>query len=708
MTRIVLRLVGTLAGLAALLLTPAAAVSALDDAAEEQLEKLRVENLRLDVPGWRASNDFSLRWGLDVPAELAAQVSISTYYRVLTRGGSELIARTATSTWTSTSHFKILHPVTLLPVEPGKYIAEVWFEASWSEGTQRHSSEGSHAEVMLELDDRRPPAATPFVGPEWIRGDVEPVLRIGHPADPPPLSGIRGYAVSIRPDSAGPPCAGPDSCTAAETDLDGGVDDDTLPLGPLPEGLHVISVVTVSGSGMRSAAEAVAIRVDATRPDLALHGSGGGWSNQPVRVVAKATDPLSGMAASGAAGPRTTLAVDGGTPTVAQGDEAAAIVAGSGVHSVAASARDAAGNARGEDSASPPLTGVVRIDEAPPSVSFVRSGDPAEPELIEALVSDGLSGPDPARGAIAVRPSGSGQPFEPLPTTVSAGRLSAHWDSDSFPRGAYEFRATGYDAAGNPQSSVLRLGGAPMVLSNPVKATTAIHFGFGGRRLVWHRCVRAGQSRRCHREVIEPYDSRPATRVVPYGRGLQVGGSLVSASGAPLAGFPVDLVESFDGGATTRTRTTRVLTDAAGVFLGQLARGPSRRVEARFPGSRLLTRTASRSLRLGVQSAVRLRTSTARATIGGAPVVFSGRIGHLDATIPSFGRPIQFQFRLPGSPWSEFRTVQTDAEGRFRYPYAFSDDDSRGVRFLFRAYAPPQPGWPYEPAVSRPVAVTGY
>ena len=79
----------------------------------------------------------------------------------------------------------------------------------------------------------------------------------------------------------------------------------------------------------------------------------------------------------------------------------------------------------------------------------------------------------------------------------------------------------------------------------------------------------------------------------------------------------------------------------------------------------------------------------------------------LAAAIPSYGRPIQLQFRLPGDPWTEFRTVQTDAQGNFRYPYAFTDDDSRGIRFLFRAYAPPQPGWPYEPAVSRPVAVTG-
>lgn len=106
-------------------------------------------------------------------------------------------------------------------------------------------------------------------------------------------------------------------------------------------------------------------------------------------------------------------------------------------------------------------------------------------------------------------------------------------------------------------------------------------------------------------------------------------------------------------------------------------------------------------------TAIRLRTSATGAKIGGAPVVFSGQIGGAEARIPAEGRPVELQFRVGDTPWSEFRTVQTDARGRFRYPYSFSDDDSRGVRFQFRAYAPPQPGWPYAPGVSRPIAVTG-
>ena len=75
--------------------------------------------------------------------------------------------------------------------------------------------------------------------------------------------------------------------------------------------------------------------------------------------------------------------------------------------------------------------------------------------------------------------------------------------------------------------------------------------------------------------------------------------------------------------------------------------------------------------------------------------------------MPEDGKVVQLQFRLPGLPWREFRSVRTGPSGRFRYAYRFSDDDSRGAHFQFRAYAPAQAGWPFEPAGSLPVSVLG-
>jgi hypothetical protein len=170
----------------------------------------------------------------------------------------------------------------------------------------------------------------------------------------------------------------------------------------------------------------------------------------------------------------------------------------------------------------------------------------------------------------------------------------------------------------------------------------------------------------------------------------------------------VEIVETFAPGAEAAQRRTTVATRADGRFDARLAPGPSRRVEAFFPGTRTLTRGSGRAVTMAVRAGVRLHASTRAARIGGEPVVFAGHLLSDEAAIPRTGRPIQLQFRVPGGTWSEFRTVQTDAHGRFRYPYAFSDDDSRGIRFQFRAVSPEQSDFPYRPAASAPVDVTGY
>lgn len=585
---------------------------------------------------------------------------------------------------------------------PGLYRAEVWLEGP-------HGETGPIATAGLRFDNVAPGLAHPIPPGSWIAAGSPAVIRIGHPARPLPVSGIRGYAISVDRGSERAPCAGATRCTLAETDLSGGIEDDTISVGLLPEGLSFARVVAVSGSGMRSATvESTPLRVDATYPQVELRGAPIGWSAHPVRLTATASDALSGMAPAGPAGPYTAIAFDGRAPTMAAGDSTSATAIGDGAHRVAFYARDAAGNvADGEAGAPPPSHTIVRIDETAPQVAFSRAQSPTEPERIEATVTDALSGPDPVRGTIAIRAAGSGQPFAQLPTTASGGRLIAHWDSDRYPAGAYEFRATGYDAAGNLSFGDRRLGGARMLLSNPLKEATQLLSGFGGARLVWHRCSRKAGARHCRREAIEGFERRPKARTVPYGRGTAFSGRLSSSSGAPLGDLPVTVIETFSTGANPTYRETVVRTRPNGTFLVRLAPGPSRQVDAAFPGTRLLSGSSGRPARFGVRSSIHLRASAARARVGGAPVAFSGRVGDLGTSIPAGGMPVELQFRLAGSEWSEFRTVQTDAAGRFRYPYAFTDDDSRGVRFQFRAHLPGQEGWPYEPAASRPVFVTG-
>lgn len=612
---------------------------------------------------WHAENDFRLDW--DRPPVAAQGFPITAVdFRVRDSGGNVVVAETRLP-WdvTQIEHIRV-------PAMPGAYTADVWLEGPGGE-------RGPQVSGTLRFDDVRPGLAQPLAPTGWIAGNAAAAVAIEHPAAPLPVSGIRGYAISVDRGAGSLPCAAPGHCSVAETDLRGGIEDDTASLGVLPEGLHVVRVLAVSGSGVSSAAlGTTVVRVDATRPEVTLAGIPRTWASGPVQLLATARDALSGMTASGPSGPYTAIAVDGAVPRVERGDAGTITVAGEGIHSVAAYARDAAGNA-GEES---PLLATVSIDESPPAVTFARAQDPADPERIEATVADPLSGPSPVRGSIAVRAAGSRQRWRPLPTLVSSGRLMATWDSDSFPAGTYEFRATGYDAAGNAASTERRANGTKMVLRSPLKALVQILAGFGGQR--------------------------QSTRSVPYSHGAPYRGRLTLASGPPLGGLPVEIVEVFDAGSDSSRRTTVVETKGDGTFQANLAPGPSRQVEALFGGNRVLTRAGSERARVEVATGVRLRASAASARVGGAPVIFSGQVGDRGATLPAGGLAVELQFRLPRRRWSEFRTVQTDARGRFRYPYAFSDDDSRGVRFQFRAYTSGG-DWPYEPAASNAVTVTG-
>jgi len=622
---------------------------------------------------WHTEREFTLGWG-NPPPEAGLSVA-AVHYRV--RGAADAVVVGET---------RIGWPVEIIdrlrvPPEPGVYTAEVWLEDS-------SGDEGAAAAAKLRFDDVRPGHVDPVPFPGWISRTAFPYLvRLGHPAGPEPASGIAGYAVSIDRTPDGDPCAAADRCTATETDLRGGAAEASLPIAELPEGTSYVHAVAASGSGMRSiAAGHIALRVDKTDPVTRLAGAPGGWAGRPVTLTATATDAASGMEApSVGVSPFTAIRIDGGSPVVAAGDSVTATVIGAGVHTVAYYARDAAGNVDdgggggGQPNRAPAMA-VVRIDPDPPRVAFSNSQNPRAPETVEARVSDPLSGPDPSRGRIAVRRAGSGDPFQELPTEVDGEELRARWDSDAYPAAEYEFRATGYDTVGNATSTSRRANGSSMTLRNPLKAPTRLLAGFAG--------------------------GRPARYTVPYGRGSLFAGRLIAGRRAPLVGVPVQVIERFEAGSSPRERVSTVRTGAGGAFSARLAPGPSREVLAAMPGTATLGRSASRTVELGVRGGLRMRASSAVARVGGPPVVFKGTVAGGGA-IPPGGKLVQLQFRLPGLPWTAFRTVQTDPRGRFRYAYGFSDDDSRGARFQFRAYAPAQSGWPFEPAGSRPIAVWG-
>ena len=620
--------------------------------------------------GWHAQNRFSLTWSAP-PAGQPTPAGVR--YRVSDAAGA--ILREERQSW-----FELgIGPLEVAHA-PGAYTAEVWFEDA-------SGAQGPAASVPLRFDDTRPSEVSLGPVPSWIGRSSLPLrIRLGHPGEPLPLSGIRGYAAAIDANPSGHPCRAPDRCSVQETTRNEGIGGDELAISEPPEGTSYLHVAAVSGAGMTSAPGQAVLHVDTVDPVTRIAGAPPGWTNRGVRLGAFASDSASGMEASGD-GPRpfTAIRIDDGAPAIAFGDTAAASVIAEGAHRVAYYARDAAGNV--DDGATiggindhPPQVTWVRIDRTPPRAAFPNSQDPRDPELIRVRIADPLSGADPSRGWIGVRRAGGGDPYEHLPAAPPAdGELRARWDSDAVPPGDYEFAALAYDTAGNSTLTTSRADGSPMVLANPLKTTTKLSGAF----------------------------RRGLRRTVRYARRVRVHGRLIAGVHAPLGGAPVRVIERFEPGAHPRIHESTVRTDPAGRFSFRTPRGPSRTIELVYPGSRTLTRSGTRTLRLRVRGRVRLRTSSRSAVVGGRPLVFRGRVVAAPGTIPEKGMPVRLQFRLGRSPWSAFRTIQTDSRGRFRYSYRFSDDDSRGARFQFRVYLPADENWPYAPTGSRPVLVTG-
>ncbi|HVY95543.1 MAG TPA: hypothetical protein VHA54_01160 [Solirubrobacterales bacterium] len=621
------------------------------DAATVDIVDLRVDG----GEGWHRLDQFRLDWGFAGAGAVAA-----VDFRVRAADGTTVLQRRIPWATPGIESFR-------LPAD-GSYLAEVWTEDALGVASLP-------ATAVLRLDRAQPGTVMPQLPPGWIAGGDAVHLRLSHPGGPTPLSGIRGYAVSIDLDPEGSPCAA-EWCEEREVDLRAGAEGDAITFPSLPEGRLYFHAVAVSGSGMRSGQVGTGVLlVDSTAPRVAFDGVPAGWASGPVAVRATATDARSGMAPSDASGAFTAVAVDGGPPSVSRGASSGTVVSGDGVHRLTAFARDAVGNGGGE----PAATATVRIDTEPPRVAFADRRDPGDPDRIEATVADSASGPA-ARGTIGFRPAGSRQRFEPLPTTATAGRLSARWDPTAHPAGTYELRATGYDLAGNAATRGERANGSRMLIVNPRRVETRIAA-----------------------RIVEP----GATTAATPGGATVVSGRLSSANGAPVPGREVELTEVFAADAVPQSRAATVRSAPDGTFSLRLAAGPSRRVTLSFAGDRSFAPSTAAPLALEVPSRLRLTVSSPRARIGGRPVVFRGRVASPGASLPRGGLAVALQFRLPGLKWSEFRTVATDARGHFRYPYAFTDDDSRGVRFRFRAVVTEQEGWAYAAGASRPVTVTG-
>jgi len=317
-------------------------------------------------------------------------------------------------------------------------------------------------------------------------------------------------------------------------------------------------------------------------------------------------------------------------------------------------------------------TATVLVDNRSPSAGFRLGGNAGDPETIKATVTDAHSGVRDA--SISYRAVGADE-WQPLATRVEDGVARAHVDSSAVPAGEYEFSVRVSDVAGNVSETTLRDDGAPMRLSFPLRSQVQLRAGLG--------------------------EGRSPGQTVAYGSASSVHGRLTDAAGEPLANQRVVVVDRFSNGALFPRAERPVTTDGQGRFTVPEPAGPTRSVEVEFAGTnKYLPRTESVG-KFEVKGAATFRTS-AEEVREGTPIVFSGRVKHRGARIPTGGKLIEIQYRLKtGRQRTLKEPFRTAADGSYRLAYRFSKALTADALFHFRVRVRGEGNWPFKGSASR-------
>jgi hypothetical protein len=339
----------------------------------------------------------------------------------------------------------------------------------------------------------------------------------------------------------------------------------------------------------------------------------------------------------------------------------------------------------------------IYVDNSPPEVEFA-----AAPEgQVAAAVNDAFAGP--AAGTIAVRHADS-ETWTDLQTTIehgAAGRATLRAQLPDLGDGAFFFRATATDGAGNSGSAQFRAAGSAAGLRRQVA-------GAGSRN---GRRGAGGHGRATHlvaHLVSGDQRGRPggadSRLTVDYGTAVELRGRLADAHDHGIPNRPVAVVARVAGGADGAPERQRVITDRAGRFALAVEPGTSRRVVVSFHGGGGLAPIRHRPLWLRVRAAVRLAATPPRLRTG-QTVTLSGRVRPGGAQIPARGKLVTIQYleRASGR-WRPALVVRTGARGRFRARYRFRYVTG-AARIRLRATALPEAGWPFAAGSSSPVTV---
>lgn len=554
----------------------------------------------------------------------------------------------------------------------------------------RRSNYARFGVVSATVEDVEAPTVSitggELVSGRWVRGN-QPVTFVANDR-----AGVQSATVSLSGGNVADksrPCDNslPVPCTS-------GPDDIGVATGKVRDGTHQAVVVATDSAGNAGVSGPVVARVDNTAPlQVPMTPQGGDAWRSSNSFGATWPNPPEGDAAPIDAALYRVCRVGGScgdpqTSTNSITDLVSVQVPAPGEWTLKMWRRDQAGNAE-EANASNPVT--LRYDPEAPKIALAPV-NATDPTLVAAPVADPLSGV--ASGQIEISREGSSS-WQALATKLEGERLEARIDDAALPAGRYLLRASAADRAGNTGVTDKRADGSVAVVDLPLRLESNLSAGFVRTKIIRRVVRRKGKRRVVKRKVAV---LRPKVRA-RLGRAVPITGRLVTRDGGALVGSLIyvfsqgaDGVERFAGTATT---------DAAGRYRYMARASANQRLRLFYMGAPSV-RPAIRTVELEVPARTRFSASDRR-LVNGQSVTFRGRLAVPPSGIAA-GKLVELQTKLSGR-WQTFRTVRTDAQGRWRSAYRFRR--TRGlIRYRFRARLPREAAYPYGTGISKSVRVT--
>jgi hypothetical protein len=207
---------------------------------------------------------------------------------------------------------------------------------------------------------------------------------------------------------------------------------------------------------------------------------------------------------------------------------------------------------------------------------------------------------------------------------------------------------------------------------------------------------------RRRRVVLLPHTVNEPARRIGHGKSTTVSGFVETADGTALGGQPVQVYAAPNDNAPRFHLIRSVITDADGLWTAKVGPGPSRLIEAVYPGTGVTEPATSSTVTLTVPAKISIHI-TPRVVPWSGKITISGRL--VGGWVPGDGVALRLRVPYPGGQVLQ-EPFRTNGRGAFRFQWSYGA--GRGVvsyRFAVATTAT-ESDYPWAATVSRGVRVT--